>query len=178
VANPEATEAAVERQELCNERLNGHTIRSLTDRYVDQHRVVRRQRLLMERTQGNCRSRKNVTASRSRKIRHAVPAMRKVNIRKGSDRDNLARKTPKGWTPVETRRRTQWGEQRRHREWALETTVVSEKQKGTLRLRQATLGLEVEKRVVELFDGIRGVRAGLIWKVQPHPKRKEKSLAA
>jgi hypothetical protein len=95
-ANPEATEAAVERQELLKEEINVDNIGSSVDRCEDRRLVLRRRRVVKKRIQDSVRSRQKLSAARKRVIRRAFPAVRKGNIRKGPGRNNVARGASKG----------------------------------------------------------------------------------
>jgi hypothetical protein len=63
-ANPEETEAVVERQEIQNEEAAVGTFRALEDRYGDRHVAVGRTLQQKKRTQGNGKFRKKLAAVR------------------------------------------------------------------------------------------------------------------
>jgi hypothetical protein len=94
-ANPEVTEATVERQELFEEKINVDNIGSSEDRCEEQRLVVRRRRGEKKRTQYCVGSRQKVSAARKRVIRRAVPAVRKGNIGKSPSRESVGRVHPK-----------------------------------------------------------------------------------
>jgi hypothetical protein len=95
-ANPEETEAAVERQELFKEELNNENVGSSEDRSGEQRLAVRRRRGAKKRTQDSVGSRQKVSAARKRVIRRAIPAVRKGNIRKGPGKNNAAKGESRG----------------------------------------------------------------------------------
>jgi hypothetical protein len=97
-ATPEATEAAVERQDLFEEEINLYNIGSSEDRCEDQRLAVRRRRGTKKRSKYSVGSRQKSSAARKRVIRRAVPALRKGNIRKGADRKSVERVHPKSRT--------------------------------------------------------------------------------
>jgi hypothetical protein len=90
-ATLEATEAAVERQELFQEELNTENIESSEARSGYQRLVVRRRRGAKKRTQDSAGRRQKLSAARKRVVRYAIPAVRKGNIRKGPGKNNAAR---------------------------------------------------------------------------------------
>jgi membrane protein involved in colicin uptake len=79
-ATSEATEAAVERQDLFNEELNAENIGSSEDRSGYRRLFVRRRRGAKKRTQDSVGSRQKSSAARKRVIRRAIPAVRKGHI--------------------------------------------------------------------------------------------------
>jgi cell pole-organizing protein PopZ len=95
-ANPEETEAAVERQDLFKEEINLENIGSSEDRCKDQRLAARRRRGTKKRSQDSAGSRQKSSAARKRVIRRAIPVVRKGNIRKGPSKDGTARGAPKG----------------------------------------------------------------------------------
>jgi hypothetical protein len=103
-ATPEATEAAVERQELFKEETYLNNIGSSEDRCEEQRLVVRRRREAKKRSQDSFRSRQKVSAARKRVIRRAVPAARKGNIPKSPGKENVAREASRRKT-LEKRQR-------------------------------------------------------------------------
>jgi hypothetical protein len=76
-ANPEETEAVVERQDLFKEETNFDNIGSSEDRCKDELLVVRRLRGPNKRTQDSVGSRQKISAARKRVARRAIPALRK-----------------------------------------------------------------------------------------------------
>jgi hypothetical protein len=90
-ATPEATEAAVERQELFKEETSPNNIGSSEDRCEEQRLVARRRRGAKKRSQDSVGSRQKVSAARKPVIRRAIPAVRKGNIRKCPGKDNVVR---------------------------------------------------------------------------------------
>jgi hypothetical protein len=97
-ATPEATEAAVERQELFEEEINFDTIGSSEDRCEDQRLAVRRRRGAKKRSQDSVGSWQKISAARKRVKRRPVPAVRKGHIRKGPGRNSVERVHPKSRT--------------------------------------------------------------------------------
>jgi hypothetical protein len=90
-ATLEATEAAVERQELLKEEINVDNIGSSVDRCEDRRLVSRRRRGAKKRPQDSVGSRQKSSAACKRVIRGAVPAVRKGHIRKSRGRDSVTR---------------------------------------------------------------------------------------
>jgi hypothetical protein len=106
-ATPEATEAAVERQELFKEETYSNNIRSSEDRCEEQRLVVRRRPGTKKRSQDSAGSKQKLSVAHKRVIRRAITAVRKGNIRKGPGKDSTARRAPKGRRLVKIRRRAQ-----------------------------------------------------------------------
>jgi hypothetical protein len=90
-ATPEATEAAVERQELFKEETYSNNIGSSEDRFGYRRLVLRRRRGAKKRTQDSVGSRQKLSAAGKRVIRRAIPAVRKGNIRKDLGKVSTAR---------------------------------------------------------------------------------------
>jgi hypothetical protein len=80
-ANPDAIEAAVERQELFKGEIYPNNIGSSEDRSGYQRLAVQRRQGSKNRSQDSVGSRQKVSAACKRVIRHAIPAVRKGNIR-------------------------------------------------------------------------------------------------
>jgi hypothetical protein len=74
-ANPEETEAAVERQDLFKEEINLDNIASSEDRCEDHRLAIRRRCGAKKRSQDSVGSRQKVSAARKRVIRRASPAV-------------------------------------------------------------------------------------------------------
>jgi Mg2+ and Co2+ transporter CorA len=82
------TEAPSERQELSTKILN------VDDQQLDHQIGVRRRSKLKKQTQRNVESSKKLIAVHTRVTRHALPAVRKRNMRKRPDSENTARRMP------------------------------------------------------------------------------------
>jgi hypothetical protein len=168
-ANPEATEAAVERQELFKEEINLDSIESSEDRCEVHRLAVRRRRGAKKRTQDSVGSRQKVSAARKRVIRRAIPAVRKGNIRKCPCKDNVARGASKRKTLEERQRNNyeckngRWERDFKKR-LCLRTKTTSERITRKPRELRTLLGL--------LFT-IREVNENAFWKVRPPPKCKK-----
>jgi hypothetical protein len=96
-ANPEPTEAAVERQELFKEETSHDNIGSSENRCKDQRLAVRRRRGAKKRTRDSVGSLQKLSAARKRVILRAVPAVRKGQMRKGPGKNRTSRGAPEGW---------------------------------------------------------------------------------
>jgi hypothetical protein len=90
-ANPEETEAAMERQDLFKEEINIDSIASSEDRCGDQLSAVRRRRGAKKLFQDSVGFRQELSAARKRVIPRAVPAVRKGNIRNCPGRNSVRR---------------------------------------------------------------------------------------
>jgi hypothetical protein len=90
LVNPEATEAAVERQELFKEEINIDNIGSLEDRCEDRRLIVRRRLGAKKRIQDSAGSWQKLSAARKRVLCRAIPAVRKRNICEGPGKDGSA----------------------------------------------------------------------------------------
>jgi hypothetical protein len=75
MANPEATEASVKRQELGKEEAKAATVGSLEDRHMARHLNVQRRQDPKKRTQRNSGFRQKLAADPRRMIRRAVPVL-------------------------------------------------------------------------------------------------------
>jgi hypothetical protein len=85
----------VERQDLFKEETYAENIGPSEDRSGYRRLVVRRRRGAKKRIQDTVGSRQKLSAARKQVIRRAVPAVRKVNIRKGPGRNSVGRVHPK-----------------------------------------------------------------------------------
>jgi hypothetical protein len=98
-ANPEETEAAVERQVILeNEEINAENIGSSEDRSGNRRLVVRGRRRAKKWAQESVGSRQKSSAARKRVMRRAIPAVRKGNIPKLPGRKSVGRVHPKSRT--------------------------------------------------------------------------------
>jgi hypothetical protein len=122
------------------------TVRALKKRYGDPNLAVRRHRHLKKRTQGYGGSRKKLAATRRWLTRHAIPAPRKGHGRQGPKKrtfENSCRPRNKRDNGI------------RNRDLRQKVRPGSEKQSG--RIFTKFFGLEVVKRVLRIFIGLRGV---------------------
>jgi hypothetical protein len=106
-ANPEETEAAVERQELYEKEINFDNIGSLEGRYGDGRLVVQRRRWTKKWIQDSARSQQKLSIARKRQIRRTIPAVCKGRVRKGLRKVKAARRAPNGRMLEEPRRGTE-----------------------------------------------------------------------
>jgi hypothetical protein len=176
-ADPEATEAAVERQEFRENEINAENIVSSEDRSGYQRLAVRRRRGAKKRTQDSVGSQQKLSAARKRVIRRAIPAVRKGNIRKSPGKDSTARRAPKGRRLVKIRRRGQ--------DCNIGIWNRGSKNQLHLRMRRTSsrnyrmpVQLEEENRIVSSTIELQDVNDWTFWKVRPPPERKKELRTA
>jgi hypothetical protein len=171
-ANPEETEAAVERQDLFKEEINLENIGSSEDRSGYQRLVVRRRRGANKRTQDSVGSRQKLSAARKPVVRRAIPAVRKGNILKGPGRNSVERVHPKSKMLDKKQRNNSECEDGR----------VGRDLKKRLRLRMKRtsdtyymkpMKLQMANGIVGSTNKLQDVIYWTFWKVRPPPKRKK-----
>jgi hypothetical protein len=170
-ATPEATEAAVEWQDLFKEEINLDSIGSSQDRCEDQRLAIRRRRGAKKRT------RQKVSAARKRVIRRPVPAVRKGNIRKSPGKNNAAKGASRGKMLVK----------RQQNSCECENGRLGRdlKKRLSLRMRRTSgrnfkkpVQLKKKKRIFGAMNGLRKANKWTFWKVRPPPKRKKELRTA
>jgi hypothetical protein len=173
-ANPEETEAAVERQDLFKEEINFDTIGSSEDRCEHQRLAVRRRRGAKKLSQDSVGSRQKLSAARKRVIRRAIPAVRKGNILKCPGKDNVAR----------VAFRMKILEERQRNNYECKNGRWDRDFKKRLRLRMKTTSERITRKPRELTSllgllfAIREVNENAFWKVRPPPKCKKELRTA
>jgi hypothetical protein len=171
-ATPEATEAAVERQERFKEEAYFDNVGSSDDRYGDRRLVVRRRRGAKKRTQDSVGSRQKLSAARKQVIRHAVPAVRKGQMRKSPGNENVARGTSSRKT-LKKRQRNNYecGNGRLDRDF--KKLLRLRMRRTSSRNYRTPMQLEVENRIISYTTELQDVIYWTFWKVRPPPKRKK-----
>jgi hypothetical protein len=165
-ANPEETEAAMERQDLFKEKTYFDNIVSSEDRCEEQRLFVRRRRGAKKRTQDSFGSRQKLSAARKREIRRAISAVRKGNIRKGPGMTNIGRGVPTGRRLEKIRRRGQ--------ECSVGIRNRGLKDQLCLRMKRTSQRIARKPRELTSLLGlhfeIREVNENAFWKVRPLPR--------
>jgi hypothetical protein len=155
-STPEATEAAVERQELFEEETNFDTIGSSEDRCEVQRLAVRHRRGAKKRSQGSVGSRQKLSAAWKRVIRRAVPAVQKGNIRKVPGRSSVGRVHPKSRTfGKKQRSNSECGNGRLDRDFKKRLGLRIQRKSGGN--SKKTTRLEMVNPVVGSINGVQGV---------------------
>jgi hypothetical protein len=176
-ANPEETEAAVERQEPFKEEINVDNIVSSEDQCEDQRFVLRRRRGAKKRTQDSVGSRQKVSAARKRVIRRAIPAVRKGNIRKGPGKNNAAKGASRGKMLVKRQQNSRECEDGRlGRDLKKRLRLRMRRTSGT-NCRNPTK-LEMANLIFGSTIELQGVNDWTFWKVRPPPKHKKELRTA
>jgi hypothetical protein len=102
--NPKSREDELERQKLRKGETYVDAIGSSEDRYGGRRLDMRRRRWTKKWIHDGVGSGKKLAAGQTRKIRRAVPAVRKGYMRKGPSRDGIAREAPRGRRLQKTKR--------------------------------------------------------------------------
>jgi Mg2+ and Co2+ transporter CorA len=89
-----ATETVEEQPKLYSEVINVDSVRSFEDQCSNHQIGARRRSKLKKRTQRNVESSKKLIAVHTRVTRRAAPTVRKGNMRKRLDSENIARRMP------------------------------------------------------------------------------------
>jgi hypothetical protein len=170
--NLEATEAAVERQELREKGMNAENIGSSQDRYEDRRLVERRRRGAKKRIQDSVGSRQKLSAARKHIIRRAVPTMCKGQMRKVPGKDGTTMGAPKGRRLHKTHRVIPgcktgiWGHSVKKQlhlwtEWTFNRAI------------RKTTRLEIAKRARLSTIELQDVNDWTLWKLRSPPKHKK-----
>jgi hypothetical protein len=172
-ANPEETEAAVERPELFQkEETKFDNIGSSEDRCKAQRLVMRHRRGANMRIRDSVGSRQKLSAACKRVKRRAVPAVRKGHIRKGPGKNNVARGACRGKMLDKRQRNNLECEEgrvgrdlkKRLRLWMKRTSDTCYRKPTKLEMANLIFGSTIE---------LQGVNDWTFWKVRPPPKRKK-----
>jgi hypothetical protein len=176
-ATPEATEAAVEWQDLFKEEISLDNIGSSEDRCEDQRLAVRRRRGAKKRTQDSVGSRQKVSAARKQVIRRAIPAVRKGNILKGTSKNNAAKGASRGKMLVKRQQKScECEDGRLDRDLKKQLSLRMRRTSG--RNFRKPIQLEKKKRIFGSMNGLRKANKWTFWKVRPPPKCKKELQTA